>query len=89
MILSTKRIHNSFWRNLPARAKKCLQKSYNFGGKKKQWLRPFGNCATKLYSLATVNELKIIIFVLSYLAVLVASGGYLPRCFAASVNIHH
>ena len=31
----------------------------------------FGHCAPKLQSLATVNELKIIIFVLNYLTVLV------------------
>ena len=40
-----------------------------FVGKKTR--RPFGHCAPKLLSLATVNELKIIIFVFNYLTVLV------------------
>ena len=42
-----------------------------FVGKKKRRPRPFGHCAPKLYSLATVNELKMIIFMLNYLTVLV------------------
>ena len=33
-----------------------------FVGKKKLRPRPFGHCLPKLESLATVNELKIIIF---------------------------
>ena len=71
MILNTKRIHNSFWGNFPARAKQMPSKVL-FAGKKKRWQRPFGHCAPKLYSLqATVNELKIIIFGLNYLTVLV------------------
>ena len=41
-----------------------------FVGKKKRRLRPFCQCAQKLL-LATLNELKIIIFVLNYLTVLV------------------
>ena len=58
MILNTKRIHNSFRRNFPARAKQMQEKA-------------FGHCAPKLKSLATVFELKIIIFMLNYLTVLV------------------
>ena len=42
-----------------------------FVGKKKRRPWPFGHCAPKLKSLATVNELKIIFFVLNYLTVLV------------------
>ena len=38
-----------------------------FVGKKKQRLWLFGHCMAKLKSLATANELKIIIFVLNYL----------------------
>ena len=70
MILNTKRIHNSFWRNFPARAIQTPSKVL-FVAKKKRWPRPFGHRAPKLLSLATVNELKIIIFVLNYLTVLV------------------
>ena len=70
MILNTKRIHNSFWRNFPARAKQMPSKVL-FVGKKKRRPRPFGHYAPKLQSLATVFEWKIIIFVLNYLTVLV------------------
>ena len=42
-----------------------------FVGKKKRRPRPLGHCAPKLLSLATENELKIIIFLLNYLTVLV------------------
>ena len=69
MILNTKRIHNYFWRNFPARAKQLPSKVF-FVGKKKRRPRPFGHCAPKLKSLATLNELKIIIFGLNYLTVL-------------------
>ena len=70
MILNTKRIHNSLWRNFPARAKQMPSKVL-FVGKKKRRRRPLGHCAPKLWSLATVNELKIIIFVLNFLTALV------------------
>ena len=70
MILNTKRIHNSFWGNFPARAKQTPSKVL-FVAKKKRRPRPFGNRATKLYSLATVSELKMIIFLLNYLTALV------------------
>ena len=70
MILNIKGIHNSFWRNFPARAKQTPSKVL-FVAKKKRRPRPFGHRAPKLQSLATVNELKIIIFVLNYLTVLV------------------
>ena len=59
MILNTKRIHNSFWRNFPARAKQIPSKVL-FVDKKKRRPRPFGQ-----------RELKISIFVLNYLTVLV------------------
>ena len=42
-----------------------------FVGKKKRRLRLFGHCAKIVIALATVNELKIIIFVPNYLTVLV------------------
>ena len=70
MILNTKRIHNSFWRNFPARAKQMPSKVL-IVGKKKRRQRPPGHYAPKLKSLATVFELKIIIFVLNDLTVLV------------------
>ena len=42
-----------------------------FVGKKKRRPRSFGHRTPKLLSLAVVNELKITIFVLNYLAILV------------------
>ena len=42
-----------------------------FVGKKKRRPPPFGHCAPQLSSLATVNELQIIVYVLNYLTVLV------------------
>ena len=47
MILNTKRIHNSFWRNFPARAKQMPSKVL-FVGKKKRRPRQFSHCAPKL-----------------------------------------
>ena len=47
MILNTKRIHNSFWRNFPARAKQ-MPSIVLFVGKKKRQSRPFGHYAPKL-----------------------------------------
>ena len=47
MILNTKRIHNSFWRNFPARAKQMPSKVL-FVGKKKRRPRSFGHRAPKL-----------------------------------------
>ena len=70
MILNTKRIFNSFRRNFPAIAKQMPSKVL-FVGKKTRRSQPFGHCAPELQSLATVNELKIIIFELNYLTVLV------------------
>ena len=61
MILNIKRIE---------RAKQMPSKLL-FVGKKKRRPRQFGHCAPKLQSLVTVNELKIIIFLLNYLTVLV------------------
>ena len=68
MIFNTKRIHNSFWRNFPERAKQILQKFYLLAEEmavQSLWAK----IAMRL--LATVNELKIIIFVLNYLTVFV------------------
>ena len=70
MILNTKRIYHSFRRNFPAIAKHMPSK-VSFVGKKTRRSRPFGHCAPELQSLATVIELKIIIFELNYLTVLV------------------
>ena len=70
MVLNKKRIKNSFWRNFPARAKQMLSKVLLVGNKKRR-PRPFGHRASKLQTLTTVNELKIIIFELKYLTVLV------------------
>ena len=47
MILNTKRIHNSFSGNFPARAKQMPSKVL-FVGRKKELLRPFGHFAPKL-----------------------------------------
>ena len=47
MILNTKTIHNSFWRNFPARAKQTPPKVL-FVAKKKRRPRPFGHRAPKL-----------------------------------------
>jgi len=70
MILNKKRIHNSFWGNFPAIAKQMPSKVLTVGKKKRRpW--PPGHYAPKLYSLATVFELKIVIFGLNYLTVLV------------------
>ena len=69
-ISNTKRIYNSFWGNLPTIAKQMPSKVL-FVGKKTRRSQPFGHCAPELQSLATVNELKIIIFELNYLTVLV------------------
>ena len=46
MILNTKRIHNSFWTNFPARAKQMPSKVL-FVGKRKRRQRPFDHCAPK------------------------------------------
>ena len=55
MILITKRIHNSFWRNLPATAKQMPSKVL-FVRKKKRRPRPVGHRAPKLYSFAILNK---------------------------------
>ena len=47
IILNTKRIHNSFWRNFPVRAKQTPS-NVLFVAKKKRRPRPFGHCAPKL-----------------------------------------
>ena len=65
MILNTKRIHNSFWRNLSVRAKQMPLKVL-FVDKKKR--RP---PAVRSLRAKIVIVGKIIIFVLNYLTVLV------------------
>ena len=55
-------------RKFPRKAKQRPLKVL-FVGKKKRRPQPYGHCAPKLKSLATVNELKIIIFALNYLTV--------------------
>ena len=70
MILNSKRIQNSLWRNVPARAKEMPSKVL-FVGAKKRRPRPFRHCTPKLPSLATARELKIILSVLNFLTVLV------------------
>ena len=71
MILNTKRIHHSFWRNFPARAKQTPSKVL-FVAKKKRRTRPFGHRArAKIVIVSNSNGSKIIIFVLNYLTVLV------------------
>ena len=73
MILNTRRIHNSFWRNFHAIAKQMPSKVL-FVGKKNRRPRTAAvvrSLRAKIVIFTTVNELKIIIFVLNYLTVLV------------------
>ena len=51
----------------PQELNKCLQNVLFVGEKTR---RPFSHCVPKLLSLATLNVLKLIIFVLNYLTVL-------------------
>ena len=79
IVFNTKRIHNSFWRNLLERAKQMPSKLV-FVGKKMR--RPFDRSSRAeiiMRSLATANEWKIIIFELNYLTV----------CFRGSLNVNH
>ena len=66
MILNTKIIHNSFWRNLSARAEQMPSKVL-FVGKKKTRPRAVRLLRAKI----VIVEFKIIIFVLNYITVLV------------------
>ena len=71
MILNTKRIHNSFWGNFPAKAKQMPSKSF-ICGQEKATTAAVRSLRAKIVSLqATVNVLKIIIFWLNYLTVLI------------------
>ena len=70
MILNTRRIHNSFWRNFHAIAKQMPSKVC-FGRQEKSTAAVVRSLRAKIVIFTTVNELKIIIFVLSYLTVLV------------------
>ena len=78
MVLNKKELRTPFEETSLQELNKCLQ--VLFVGNKKRRPRPFGHRASKLQTLTTVNELKIIIFELKYLTVLfssvsVASGG--------------
>ena len=70
MVFYVKKIHNSFWTNFLEKAKQMHGfKSFICQPKK----MAFQSLRAKIVmrSLATVNELKIIIFVFNYLTVLV------------------
>ena len=69
MVFYIKKIHNSFWTNFLEKAKQMASKVLFVSQKK----MAFQSLRAKIVmrSLATVNELKIIIFVLNYLTVLV------------------
>ena len=54
-ILNTKRIHNSFWRNVPARAKQTPSKVL-FVAKKKRRPRPFGKYPLLATSTSVINS---------------------------------
>ena len=68
MVLNRKRIHNPFFEISPKELNDYFQKFYLSARKTR---RPFGHCKPKLLLLATVNKLKLIIFVTNYLTVLV------------------
>ena len=55
MILNTKRIHNSFWRNFPARAKQTPSKVL-FVAKKKRRPRPYGKYPLLATSTSVINS---------------------------------
>ena len=69
MVLNTKRIHNSFWRNVLERAKRMPSKVL-FVGKKRDGRSIIArqNCNEIVGN--SKNELKIIILVLNYLTIL-------------------
>ena len=69
MVLNTKRIHNSFWRNFLERAKRMPSKVL-FVGKKRDGRSIIArqNCNEIVGN--SKNELKIIILVLNYLTIL-------------------
>ena len=54
-ILNTKRIHNSFWRNVPARAKQTPSKVL-FVAKKKRRPRPYGKYPLLATSTSVINS---------------------------------
>ena len=70
IILNTNRIHNSFWRNFPARAKQTPSKVL-FVAKKKRRPRPLGHRVSKIVIAGNSKWIKNHYFVLNYLAVLV------------------
>ena len=69
MILNIKEFTTPFEEISPQELNNCLRKFYL--SVRRRGDRRFGHCSLKLLSLATVNELKLIIFVLNYLTVLV------------------
>ena len=66
MILNTTRIQNSFWRNFHAIAKQMPSKVF-FCRQEKATAAVVWSLRAKIVIFTTVNELKIIIFVLNYL----------------------
>ena len=60
MILNTKRIHNSFWRHFPARAKQTPSKVL-FVAKKKATTAAVRSSRAKIAIVGNSKELKIII----------------------------
>ena len=70
MILNTKRIHNSFWRNFPARAKQMPSKVL-FVGKRKVTTAAVRSLRAKIVIVGNSKWVKNHHFVLNYLTVLV------------------
>ena len=66
MVLNIKKIHNSFWRNFPGRAKQ-MPSTVIFVGKKS----PVRSLGAKIVIVDNSNWVKIIIFVFNYLTVVV------------------
>ena len=64
MILNTKRIHNFFWRNFPARAKQFICRQ------EKATTAAVRSLRAKIGIVGNSKLVKIIIFVLNYLIVL-------------------
>ena len=69
MVLNTKRIHNSFWRNVLERAKRMPSKVL-FVGKKRDGRSIIARQNCNEIVCNSKNELKIIILVLNYLTIL-------------------
>ena len=91
MILNTKIIHNSFWRNFPARAGTNAFKSLVCRQEKDT-----AAAVRLLRAKIVIVEFKIIIFVLNYLTVLVYTktiihlsvGGFAARYIFRTSHLH-